>query len=173
MEQRKWNIRPAERGDLPALARIYTASWKRTYRGLLPDRQLDAMDEAGSAERWAAYLGCGDRAVWVAEDAGGVFAMAACKPDESQENALLLDSLHVSPDHQGWGAGRALIARAAELAQERGYSRLTVHVVKGNRRAEDLYRRLGAVTLYDFMDPEDGAPSWALIWENPAVLGRK
>lgn len=173
MEQREWNIRPAGREDLPAVARLYTASWKRTYRGLLPDRQLDAMDEAGSAERWVAYLACEDRTLWVAEDKDGVFAMVACRPDETQGDALLLDSLHVSPDRQGRGAGRALIARAAELALEGGFRRLTIHVVKGNRRAEELYRRLGAVTLCDFLDPEDGAPSWGLVWEDPAVLGRE
>lgn len=166
-------IRMASPADLPSIGALYTASWLRTYPGLLPPEQLAAMSPARSTEHWRDYSLRSGHALWVAEAAGGaICAMLACRPDSREGDALLLDSLHVAPERQGTGLGRALIAQAARLALEGGYPRLTVEVVLGNRRAEDLYRRLGAQVLCDFRDPGDGALCRALVWTRPEDLIR-
>ena len=74
------------------------------------------------------------------------------------------------PRGAGGGWGRRLIARAARWARESGFQELVIFVVQGNRRAEQLYRGMGAKELYFFHDPVDGAPSWALAWEDLKAL---
>ena len=48
---------------------------------------------------------------------------------------------------------------------ESGFQELVIFVVQGNRRAEQLYRGMGARELCAFHD-WDGALSWALAWED-------
>ena len=96
--------------------------------------------------------------------------LAACRPFPERENSALLDSLHVAPEAQGGGWGRRLISRVARWARESGFQELVIFVVQGNRRAEQLYRGMGAKELYFFHDPVDGAPSWALAWEDLKAL---
>jgi ribosomal protein S18 acetylase RimI-like enzyme len=49
----------------------------------------------------------------------------------------------VVPAEAGRGIGSALIAYAEEWARERGFTMLTLNVFTANRRARDLYKRLG------------------------------
>ncbi|WP_340643866.1 GNAT family N-acetyltransferase [Phenylobacterium sp.] len=56
---------------------------------------------------------------------------------------LLIDNVAVSPDHQGQGLGRRLLAHAESLATDLGYGRIRLDT---NKRFEDnvaLYLRLG------------------------------
>ena len=43
-------------------------------------------------------------------------------------------------------------------------------MVQGNRRAEQLYRGMGAKELYFFHTRWTGVPSWALAWEDLKAL---
>lgn len=49
----------------------------------------------------------------------------------------------VAPEASGHGVGRALLGYAEEWARERGFAMLTLNVFIANRRARDLYGRLG------------------------------
>ena len=57
---------------------------------------------------------------------------------------LYLEDLFVEPEARGRGAGRALLARLAAIAVERGYGRLEWAVLNDNEPAIGFYRRLGA-----------------------------
>ena len=48
-------IRPAREADMEAVGRLYTDSWQRTYRGLIPDRVLDEMTAEQSRDKWTRY----------------------------------------------------------------------------------------------------------------------
>ena len=37
-------IRAATSGDAPGIARVQVLTWQQTYRGILPDAFLDALD---------------------------------------------------------------------------------------------------------------------------------
>ena len=158
-------IRPALEADMGAVGRLYTDSWQRTYRGLIPDRVLDEMTAERSRDKWTRYREQKENGLFVLERDGAVAGLAACRPFPERENSALLDSLHVAPEAQGGGWGRRLIARAARWARENGFRELVIYVVQGNRRAERLYRGMGARELCAFHD-WDGALSWALAWED-------
>jgi GNAT superfamily N-acetyltransferase len=62
-------------------------------------------------------------------------------------HGLWLEDLFVSPAYRGLGLGRALLARLAGIAVERGYERLEWNVLDWNAPALGFYRRLGAEAL--------------------------
>jgi GNAT superfamily N-acetyltransferase len=57
---------------------------------------------------------------------------------------IYLEDLFVEPEHRGSGTGRALLARLAQIAVERGCGRLEWAVLDWNRDAIGFYERLGA-----------------------------
>jgi GNAT superfamily N-acetyltransferase len=60
---------------------------------------------------------------------------------------IYLEDLFVDPAHRGKGIGKALLARLANIAMERGYGRLDWAVLDWNTPSIEFYRRLGAVAL--------------------------
>ncbi len=67
------------------------------------------------------------------------------------EKGIWLEDLFVSPEVRGSGLGRALLARLAEIAVQRGYQRLEWWVLTWNEPALGFYRSLGAVPLDDWV----------------------
>ena len=63
---------------------------------------------------------------------------------------LYLEDLFVRPAARGHGVGRALLARLAALAVERGCGRFEWSVLDWNEPAIGFYRKLGAVPLDDW-----------------------
>ncbi len=65
-------------------------------------------------------------------------------------HGLWLEDLFVDPDHRGTGLGRALLARLAQIAVERGYRRVEWWVLDWNAPSIAFYRSLGAVSQDDW-----------------------
>ena len=61
---------------------------------------------------------------------------------DAQETAHVAD-LVVAHEAAGRGVGSALMARAEQWGRERGFATLTLNVFTANRRARDLYAKLG------------------------------
>lgn len=61
--------------------------------------------------------------------------------------ALFLEDFFVEKKYRGRGAGLALIKRLAEIARERGYSRLEWRVLDWNEPAHRFYRSIGAFPI--------------------------
>lgn len=60
---------------------------------------------------------------------------------------IYLEDLFVDPEARGSGLGKALLARLAQLALERGCARLEWSVLDWNTPAIDFYRSLGATPM--------------------------
>jgi hypothetical protein len=60
---------------------------------------------------------------------------------------LYLEDLYVQPAMRGGGIGRALLARLAALAVERGYGRFEWSVLDWNEDAIRFYQRMGATVM--------------------------
>ncbi len=79
---------------------------------------------------------------------------------------LFLEDLFVEEKYRGSGGGIALIKRLAEIAHERGYSRLEWRVLDWNEPAHRFYRALGA-------SPIDEWTVWRVEGDALTRLSRK
>lgn len=102
--------------------------------------------------------------VILAEVGGEVVGFALFFPTFSTfrgQPGIYLEDLFVRPDHRGRGIGKAILARLARIAVDRGCGRLEWAVLDWNRPAIGFYRSLGAVpmdewTVYRVVDPALG-----------------
>ena len=75
------------------------------------------------------------------------FSTFLCRP------GLYLEDLFVEPEHRGAGIGKAMLARLAALAVERGCGRLEWRVLDWNTPSIRFYESLGAKLM----------PEWELV----------
>ena len=144
------------------MARVHVETWQETYRGLMPDDQLDDPENyARSRELWESVIVNADRrgarvAVAVSTAAGsqiaadGVMGIALSMPRRSADGANGDDGTSPAPDgwelkvlyvyraFHGTGAGAALL-RAVTSAHEDTY----LWVADPNPRAQAFYAKHG------------------------------
>ena len=160
--------------DIPAIARIFTDSWRTTYKELLPVELLDSMDYTWSEKYFTDYLKEAGHGAFVSvDDDNQVTGFVTYMPyTEKIPDSLLLDSLHISPLHRGKGIGKKLIYMVGVYAWEQGFQKMVLSLVIGNDRAENIYKHLGAKHLIDYIDYMAEVPyhSRALIWEDVSVF---
>lgn len=82
---------------------------------------------------------------------------------------LWLEDLYVRPALRGRGLGRALFARLAELAVERGCGRMEWAVLDWNESAQAFYRRLGAAPTAGWTTWRLSADGFLALGENPCL----
>jgi GNAT superfamily N-acetyltransferase len=63
------------------------------------------------------------------------------------KHGIYLEDLYVRPYARGGGHGRALLARLAQIAVERGYGRVEWSVLDWNEPSIGFYKSLGAVPM--------------------------
>jgi ribosomal protein S18 acetylase RimI-like enzyme len=157
-------IAPAGPADAEALARVHVASWRETYRGLLPDAFLARMSEPGYARRFRrdlARAGPND-VVLAAMNPYGVFGYVAGGPSRSRvEGEAEIATLYILRAGQGRGAGRRLLTGAVRAFAAQGARSLMISVLRDNVRARSFYEHLGGVA-----DPprEERGPG-GMVWE--------
>ena len=93
-------------------------------------------------------------AVHVAAEGDAVLGYVFCIFEETKETTslrpvktLYIDDLCVDAEARGQGIGRALYARAVDLAREHGCDRVTLHAWNFNRSAYGFYAKLGMTPL--------------------------
>ena len=160
-------IRLAAESDLPAIAALYLQNHRTVYRGLLSEDYLSGLSPDVCLEKWGAALCQGDERVWIAREGDALLGFAAGLPDAELPRTWYLESLHVARTARGNGVGTALIRHAARAAAAEGYERMSVCIVRGNERAGELYRRLGAVhhTYFEDSFGDERFASEKLVWE--------
>ncbi len=141
-------IREATQADAAAIARLHLDNWRIAYRGIVPDNLLDAITVESRQQHWDGVLAEPDGAefVYVAEDAGGWLIGIASGGPELGGNPPYrgeLYVLHVRPDAQGKGVGRALMRAVAERLAADGVTTLLVWMLRENHPARCFYAALG------------------------------
>jgi len=137
-------IRPAETGDIPALARIQVRACHRAYGASLAD--APAVDERQSAEEWRKVLDdpeCGILVFSTGNSVLGVTVYGPPRPQTPPDVDSELWALYVEPDRWRAGIGRALWVVAANRMTEGGAKSAGAWVVLGNIRARSFYEAVG------------------------------
>lgn len=160
-------IRPAEHRDFPTIARIQAASWKDTYRRILPDDYLQNRVSADMVRHWNEIEVLPDDVVLVAEDEETIgFIAVWCRP------APFIDNLHILPEVRSQGIGSQLMVAAADELLERGHTNVYLWVMAENLRAIRFYERLGGVRVEKTVKKLFGneVPNLKVLWQDLSVI---
>lgn len=144
------DFREATTEDAAAIAEVHVASWRTTYKGLLPDDLLASLEVGPREAMWrqAAELAAKDLkyfAPLVAEDPDdGIVGFAHVGREREADSGFdaELYAIYLLESQQGKGLGRQLFLRSASTLLERGYSSMRVWVLAGNP-AQRFYERMG------------------------------
>jgi GNAT superfamily N-acetyltransferase len=114
--------------------------------------QFQADTLANLPERFATILSTDDRTILVAVDGlaeiVGMVVVAECDVAAiTSIPALHISHLLVAPGHRRRGVGRALLAAAVHLADQRGVEHVIATAVTGSRDANRYLARLGFAPL--------------------------
>jgi len=139
------SVRPAEVADAAAIAAVHVATWRSTYRGLLPDDFLTSLAEAGYEERWRRIIGEETSRVYVAADGPEVVGFASGGQERAGEDGYggELYAIYVVQEAQSKGHGRRLVKAVVAGLRELGLRDMIVWVLHDNAGARRFYERLG------------------------------
>jgi ribosomal protein S18 acetylase RimI-like enzyme len=141
------SVRRALPADALGIAQVRIASWRTTYRGMIPDAYLDGMKVADSTALWQRVLTAARNttSVFVAEDEAGVcgFAAGLMLTEPKFEIDAELTAIYLRPHRQRAGLGRHLVAAIVKSQRAHGATALLTWVIAGNRGARTFYERLG------------------------------
>ncbi|MDP8962087.1 MAG: GNAT family N-acetyltransferase [Actinomycetota bacterium] len=131
-------VRPARADDWPAVAAL--------LEGLGRPAVLAGNDAVRHGDLFVLYLARADASALVAEVGGVVVGFVDVefrqRLNHSTRQAWIPD-LVVEESHRGRGVGRALLARAEELARQRGCWGMALESAKWRQRAHAFYRARG------------------------------
>ncbi len=170
-------VRPLELADAEAAASLHIETWLDTYRGLVPDSRLDALNLKDSLDLWNRILTQSDprhqRLDVGAFQNGELVGIAGCgKPRENWGYDSELWAINVPKRCQRLGAGKAMMRACVQHALNIGARNLYLYCVIGNDNAMQFYHHLGAVDS-DRIKVSDGYEDRALVWNDLEALARR
>ncbi len=144
------SVRAAVAEDLPELLRLYEQMRGDAHArgGRTPEQH-----RAGAEERYREALASPDTRMVVAVEPGGDrvvgMALLTLGPLSAlvEGLAVVMSQVQVTPEWRRRGAGRALVAVAAQFAEERGAESVSVGVLPQARDSQRFYARLGFAPL--------------------------
>jgi ribosomal protein S18 acetylase RimI-like enzyme len=126
-----FRIRAATAADVPAIANIVDQAY-RHYIARIGRPPGPMLEDYGTL--------VSEGAVWVLEEGAVIAAIIVLLPGV---NHLLLDNIAVSPNHQGLGLGRRLLAFAETEALRRGYREIRLYTHQTMVENQRLYASIG------------------------------
>lgn len=171
----------ASEAQTALIAHLHAASWRASYRGIIPDDYLDSRAEAERLATWEARLrdhAEGSIDVTVAWVGGKAAGFGCLLPEHEPEHGVYVDNLHVLPAFQGLGLGKELLARCARLAALTWPGKaLYLYVLDANGAAREFYRRIGGIESQPFEDRFPGPGTIVTVrrvtWPDvPALIRR-
>ncbi|MBX3110391.1 MAG: GNAT family N-acetyltransferase [Fimbriimonadaceae bacterium] len=142
-----WALRPAKLTDVPELGRIHIQCWDETYRGWVPDEEIDRHTAESRSGAWARAVGAGDW-VLVAERDGRVVGFVHAGPARKNQpgHPGQLHSIYLLKEVQGLGIGQAMFEAARRHLTEGGLTPFFCYFHPDNPVA-GFYLRNGGVRI--------------------------
>jgi RimJ/RimL family protein N-acetyltransferase len=140
------SIRVAGGPDAPAVAWLHLASYRASYRGLLPAGFLAGLDIGERERRWRDSLRDPARTTFLVEEGRAVVAFAEigpCRDADAAPGTGELMALHVAESHWRQGIGGTAHGRAVDALLAQGFENAALWVLRGNVRACAFYEAAG------------------------------
>lgn len=138
-------IRFAEYKDIEQIAKIHVTLMKKTYVGIWNQSYLDSLNIEAKIKQLQGIIKRDDRKIIVYEENEEILGFVICVFFSRFIGNGLCDVLYVRDDCQGRGIGKELVFAACEVLKSLGVSSMDIYCAKGNVKAENFYRKLGAV----------------------------
>lgn len=130
-------VRPARPEEIPDLAALGLAAWRR---GIAPLVAAAVADRIARDNPFLPFLRQLGSDVVVAEWHGRAAGIGACEHADDR-----ISDIWVAPNAEGQGLGAALVTALERQIRARGFPTAQIEVAAANDRALALYRRLGYV----------------------------
>jgi GNAT superfamily N-acetyltransferase len=141
----RFAIREARLADADGIARAHTASWRTSYRGILPESVLAHIDVDQRAASWRRTLE--DRSVLtlVAYDVTHHDIVGLCDAGPSRRNPGMGEVYRMYLEHHArrHGLGREMFDRITEWLRTSGQRSLIIWVLDNNHHARRFYEAMG------------------------------
>ncbi len=147
-----FELRTAAVADAGDIARVYIASWREAYRGIVTEATLEGMSLGRELTSWRRVIETsqnGQQVLVLARPTIGVVGFLTYGADRAQPARgarAEIFTIYVLPRYQGRGGGRRLMAGAAEAIRADGYARVRLWVLSQNVGARAFYEQLGAAS---------------------------
>ncbi len=134
-------IRDMKAEEADEVSRIYALSWKKAYRGIVPDAYLDGLPEL----RWSAILSKDSSRSFVLLEGSEYIGTASINVycGEDAKDSGEIRSIYLKPEYMGKGYGKALFAHCLSKLSESGCSGAFLWTFEGNLRARAFYEGFG------------------------------
>jgi GNAT superfamily N-acetyltransferase len=147
--------------DAAEASKMHAATWRTSYRGLVPDALLDGLADDRWENGWRRAFESLDptRVVHVAQVGGRIVGFAGggrARPGAPPGYTGEVYALYVHPSQQGQGIGRRLLKAAAEGLVERGLVPVVIWTLFNNPQSRGFYASRGGVVIGEKREPFDG-----------------
>ncbi|MEM8728895.1 MAG: GNAT family N-acetyltransferase [Pseudomonadota bacterium] len=158
-------IRTARLEDAEGIGHVHVAAWQDSYRGIVPERLINAYTPTGRARRWSEILTAaqsgGGALVRVAEANGEILGFGCAGAQRDAHLAKIgyageVSALYLHSSARGRGLGRRLMRKLMADLLAQGHGSMALWVLKGNDRARAFYWAMGGMYLMDREDEERG-----------------
>ena len=144
----RFAIREARVADAEGIARAHTASWRSSYRGILPDRVLDQIDIGQRTESRVRILKDPAMVHLVAYDTTHHDIVGFCDAGEARRRHVAparaeIYAIYLEHHAKRHGLGRELFEGATSILRARGLDSLVIWVLEDNHHARRFYEALG------------------------------
>jgi Acetyltransferases len=151
-------VRPAQPADAPEISRIYAASWRSAYRGMVPQKYLDELKDKNNhwTEKFRRDLRQGTlhaEMLFKGETPVGCAAYGKSRDDRLPDWGEIV-SIYLHPDFYRHGYGTVLFHATVEKLKAQGYPGCFLWVLDKNLSAQSFYEKNGFVRTQDICHSE-------------------
>lgn len=166
----RFEIRPARLDDAEGIARSHTASWRTSYRGILPEAVLARIDVDQRTASWRRVLADPSVLVLVAYDTTHHDIVGLCDAGKSRHPGHAGEVYRMYLEHHArrHGLGREMFERVAAWLRSQEMRSLIIWVLDNNHHARRFYEAMGGRTGQRMASMVSGFPvvELAYVW-NP------
>jgi GNAT superfamily N-acetyltransferase len=165
----RFAIRQAVLADADGIARAHTASWRTSYRGILPDAVLAQIEVEQRAASWRGVLADRSRLALVAYDVSHHDIVGLCDAGRGRRDPTMGEVYRMYLEHHArrHGLGREMFDRVTDWMRAQNFRSLVIWVLDNNHHARRFYEAMGGRAERRVASSVSGFPvvELAYVWD--------